>query len=361
MTYYEDDQITLHHGDALDVLRGMDDGAVDCVVTSPPYFGLRDYGIVGQLGHEATPAEYVKSLRVLFAEVRRVLADDGTVWLNLGDSYAGKANAGRTFTKNRGRNLKPVGYPPQRNMLEHAPYKSLLGIPWRVAFALQDDGWVLRNEIIWAKPNAMPESVTDRLSNRHEHLFLLTKSSHYWFNLDPIRDAPVSAADSRPQLVRARQIAAERGITAEHIAAMRAVGMSDAGKALTTQSGTGRNRAEVQALADEAKRALGGYYREFLTTQGRNPGDVWEIPTQPYPEAHFAVFPLAIPDRCVQAGCKPGGTVLDPFSGSGTTGLAAARHGRRYVGIELNADYLELSLRTRLQQPGLDLAAGGAS
>ena len=323
--YYQDDAVTLWHGDALATVAALPDASVDCIVTSPPYFGLRDYGADGQYGLESSPAEYVETMRALFAECRRVLADDGTSWLNLGDSYG--------------------------------PNKNLLGIPWRVAFALQDDGWILRNSIIWAKPNGMPETVTDRLSTRHENLFLFSKSRRYWFDLDPIRDEPLSASNSRPQLVRARQLAAERGITDEHIAAMRAVGMSDAGKALTTQSGTGKNRQDVQALADEAKSALGGYYREFLTTQGRNPGDVWTIATQPYPGAHFAVFPYEIPRRCIVAGCKPGGTVLDPFNGSGTTGLAAQNNGRRYIGIDINADYLDLTLKTRLQNGVLDLGA----
>lgn len=192
--------------------------------------------------------------------------------------------------------------------------KSLIPIPWMVAISLQMDGWILRNSIIWAKPNAMPESVTDRLSTRHENVFMFSKRARYWFDLDPIREPhkyePGAGAPS--------------GIYS---------------------LGSGRN--------DAGTHASGGFVSR--SDAGRNPGDVWSIATQPYPGAHFAVMPSALAERCVQAGCKPGGTVLDPFSGSGTTGLAAAKHGRRYVGIDLNADYLDLSLRTRLQQPGLDL------
>src|SRR5699024_3203388 len=246
------------------------------------------------------PAEHVESLRALFAEARRVLADDGTLWLNLGDSYASGSRTAYAL-----------------------PGKNLLGIPWRVAFALQDDGWILRNDIIWSKPNAMPESVTDRLSNRHEHLFMLAKSRRYWFDLDAVREPHEEKSLYQQEVARRRPHA------------------------------SGKSGAQiVPGQAAQSGMAAGG--RE-LNPLGRNPGDVWTIATQPFPGAHFAVMPPALAERCVQAGCKPGGTVLDPFSGSGTTGMAAAKHGRRYVGIDLNADYLDLSLQTRLQQPGLDL------
>ena len=191
------------------------------------------------------------------------------------------------------------------------PAKNLLGIPWRVAFALQDDGWILRNDIIWAKPNAMPESVQDRLSTKYEHVFMLSKSPRYWFDLDPIREPH----ESTPE------------------------------------------RAGQTALRGQKAIRPSGPNSGAYSDGGRNPGDVWTIATQPFAEAHFATMPPTLAERCIQAGCKPGGTVLDPFSGSGTTGLAAARHGRRYVGIDLNADYLDLSLRTRLAQPSLTTEA----
>ncbi len=323
--YYQDEHVTLHHGDALTVVRGMPSGSVDCVVTSPPYFGLRDYGVDGQLGAEASPAEYVENMRALFAEARRVLADDGTLWLNLGDSYAsdskwGGSTGGKHVTALHGDSK--VGRGKRTTGL---PDKNLIGIPWRVAFALQDDGWILRNSIVWHKPNAMPESVTDRLSTRHENVFMFSKSKRYWFDLDAVREPHSDKSIYQQEVARKRPHAAGK-------------------------SGT----AVVPGQAAQSGMAAGG--RE-LNLRGRNPGDVWAIPTQPYPGAHFAVFPPALAERCILAGAKPCGTVLDPFSGSGTTGMVAAKHGRRYVGIDLNAEYLDLSLRTRLAQPGLDFGA----
>ena len=304
--YYEDDHATLYHGAAVDVLATLHDQSVNCIVTSPPYFGLRDYGVAGQIGAEPSPAEFVAALVAVFREARRVLADDGTLWLNLGDSYySGRGAPTKPDLKNQAR--RPGVRSLDKGGADWAKPKDLLGIPWRVAFALQDDGWVLRNEIIWAKPNAMPESVTDRLSNRHEHLFLFSKKPRYWFDLDPIREPHVS----------------EPGREGENFM---------------------RGQKSLRPVGPNS-----GNYSEG----GRNPGDVWTIATQPFSEAHFATFPPALPERCIQAGCKPGGVVLDPFSGSGTTGLAAARHGRRYVGIDLNRDFLDLSLRTRLAQPSL--------
>jgi len=356
--HYTDESVTLWHGDALDALLGMDDASVNCCVTSPPYFGLRDYGVEGQLGLEANPAEYVENLRALFAQVRRVLADDGTFWLNLGDSYARNPAKGSSGTMN-GRNVPRMGYPDKSKVgssdgyVSRAdrpgsraggmPEKNLMGIPWRVAFALQDDGWILRNDIIWAKPNGMPESVTDRLSTKHEHLFLFSKSPRYWFDLDPIRE-PVAY----PQIVQERPdpISADPTIYPP---------------GMTPQSGrarTGKRRTYGKGHGFDAIRPQTGRYTDPTHSQtgegGRNPGDVWSVNTQPFSAAHFAVMPTALAERAIQAGCKPGGTVLDPFSGSGTTGLAAARHGHKYVGIDLNKAYLDLSLNTRLAQPGLD-------
>lgn len=330
--YYEDESVTLWHGDALIVLRGLGSESVDCIVTSPPYYGLRDYGVDGQIGAEPAPAAFVAALVEVFHEARRVLAGNGTFWLNLGDSYSTKSKGsdgtGRSTlgAVSGGNAISDAGIlrsqqrqqTPIRHLCPDVPEKNLLGIPWRVAFALQDDGWTLRNDIIWAKPNAMPESVTDRLSNRHEHLFMFSKSRRYWFDLDPIREPHLAAVPGK------------RG--------------PGGGSVAGDSKGLGPT-GEGHAYGHEA---------------GRNPGDVWSIPTQPFPGAHFAVYPLALPERCILAGCKPGGIVLDPFSGSGTTGMAAAKHGRRYVGIDLNADYLSMSLRTRLQQPGLNLGEWSA-
>jgi site-specific DNA-methyltransferase (cytosine-N4-specific) len=314
--YYRDEQVTLLLGDALEQLRTLPDGSIDCIVTSPPYYGLRDYGTPGQYGLEATPAAYVETLRALFAEARRVLADDGTLWLNLGDSYAaagGHTDPGSTSAL-QGRRVQLMQNMPSKPA--DRPKKNLLGIPWRTAFALQDDGWILRNEIIWHKTNAMPESVRDRLSSRHEHLFLLTKGQRYVFDLDPIRE-PIS--DGRP------------------------VGDWETRKARGEAMRQGTGGASVAGIQRVAANPL-----------GRNPGDVWSIPTRPYPAAHFAVFPIDLPIRCIKAGCRPGGTVLDLFSGSGTTGAAARQLGRKYIGIDLKAAYHDLA-RDRFAQGVLDL------
>lgn len=326
--YYQDAQVTLHHGHALTVARELPTGSVNCIVTSPPFYGLRDYEVEGQYGLEATPAEYVDNMRVLFGELRRILADDGTLWLNLGDSYTGSwGNQGHSAARSdlhtsrrmakqyktgtRTGSIRP-GMPPAKN---------LLGIPWRVAFALQDDGWILRNAIIWHKPNAMPESVRDRLSNRYEHVFLFSKQQRYWFDLDPIRDPTPDIGRKTKATVKAGPLTGGHGSMG--------------------QDGNGMRMTEV-----------------YNNPAGRNPGNVWALPTAPFAEAHFAVYPPALPTRCVLAGCKPGGAVLDPFSGSGTTGLAAQRTGRRYIGIDLKAEYLELSLRTRLRDAALDFQEG---
>ena len=315
--YFADETVTLHHGDALEVLRGLSDASVDSCVTSPPYFGLRDYGQPGQYGLEATPAAYVEVLRLVFSEVRRILTDDGTLWLNIGDSYAAPPRGpdGSSSGLTNGAQIRMAGRPTTFDR----PRKNLLGLPWRVAFALQDDGWILRNAIIWHKPNAMPESVTDRLSNRYEHVFLFSKSRQYWFDLDPIRE-PSREREPRPL--------GGRNLTPRHIATTDNVGWKD------------------HAVSNHPA--------------GKNPGDVWTISTQPFSEAHFAVMPAELAERCAVAGCPPGGVVLDPFSGSGTTGLAAQKHGRRYVGIDLNREYLDLSLRTRLRQAALDFNGGAA-
>jgi site-specific DNA-methyltransferase (cytosine-N4-specific) len=311
--YYADAQVTLHLGDALDVARTLADGAADCIVTSPPYFGLRDYGIEGQYGLESSPAEYVETMRALFAELRRVLADAGTLWLNIGDSYySGKGSPTQPDLKNEARR-PPARILDMPGQLWSTP-KNLLGIPWRVAFALQDDGWILRNAIIWNKPNAMPESVTDRLSGRYEHVFLFSKSRRYRFNLDPIREAHKDA--------------------------------------IAGTSGTGSWNGDSRGVPANGKQHLFGH------ESGRNPGDGWTIPTQPFVAAHFAVMPVQLAQRCILAGCKPGGTVLDPFSGSGTTGLASQRTGRKYIGIDLNADYHDLALSHRLGQSALDFQEG---
>lgn len=338
--YYQDEQVTLWNGDAAAVLRDLPAGSVNCIVTSPPYFGLRDYGVDGQIGAETSPQEFIEALVAVFHEARRVLADDGTLWLNIGDSYASDPGNGRgagSMLQGRKHDASGSASPTsnQRKPGVTVPRKNLLGMPWRVAFALQSDGWVLRNDIVWAKPNGMPESVTDRLSAKHEYVFLLAKSPRYWFDLDSIREPAVTERASALSWARDSK---EADVPGQSMRQHRS----------TRDKATGTNT-----------RVTGQRHRA-QADHGRNPGDVWTIATQPFSGAHFATMPLTLAERCVRAGCKPGGTVLDPFSGSGTTGLAAARHGRRYVGIDLNADYLDLSLHTRLRERTLDFGEASA-
>jgi DNA modification methylase len=347
---------TLYLGDCIETMRRLPAGSVQTCVTSPPYFGLRDYGHDGQIGLEPTPDEFVSALVAVFREVRRLLADDGTLWLNLGDSYARTGGTDRRVsdTAKVGSTRNTLAQMSDRT--SKAPVglkdKDLIGIPWRVAFALQSDGWILRQDIIWHKPNPMPESVTDRCTKAHEYLFLLSKSPRYYFDSESIKE-PASGTADRPQQVRARQIAAEAGLTDAHIAAIRACGATDAGKGRVTQDGTGKNRPDVQALADEAKAALGGYYREFLMAETKNRRSVWTVPTRPYKGAHFATFPPDLIEPCILAGCPEGGTVLDPFGGAGTTGLVATQAGRDAVLCEINPEYVEMA-RTRIDAASLD-------
>ena len=321
-SYYQDEQVTLLLGDALETLRTLPDASVDCIVTSPPYFGLRDYGIDGQYGLEASPVAYVETMRAVFAEAKRALVKDGTCWLNLGDSYArgntGQGNDGPSSTLQGGTRPSFRGdaatVSPAKRAGAGIPDKNLLMIPERTAIALQDDGWILRSKVIWHKPNAMPESVLDRPSNRYEHVFLLAKSSKYWFDLDAIRE---SATGSPGRTWGERKQRGEPG---------------------------------RYGLASQAAVGTGGF---AANENGRNPGDLWAINTRPYAEAHFATMPVELALRCVKAGCRPGGVVLDPFSGSGTTGEAARRLGRKYIGIDLNPAYHDLAVK-RFAQGVLD-------
>ncbi|MER6092486.1 DNA-methyltransferase [Streptomyces bluensis] len=331
--YYSDDTVTLLLGDAHGVLCELPDESVDCIVTSPPYYGLRDYGTPGQYGLEETPAAYVEQMRQVFAEARRVLTNDGTLWLNLGDSYSSGQGALNTGFNERwhgegtgGQRKQEKGRPSRRRdgaqvaaarrSVTGMPAKNLLMIPERVAIALQDDGWILRNKIVWHKTNAMPSSVQDRLSNRYEHLFLFSKSERYWFDLDPIREPHTMRPQRRPSGHKTRQ---KLGVLP----------------------------AQTFSTSQRDDPGVDGH------PLGRNPGDVWAIPTRPYTAAHFAVFPIDLPIRCIKAGCKPDGVVLDPFSGSGTTGEAARKLGRKYLGIDLNSAYHDLA-KQRFVQGVLD-------
>jgi DNA modification methylase len=271
--------------------------SVQCVVTSPPYFGLRDYGVNGQIGLEQSPAEYVAQLVLVFNEVRRVLRDDGVCWLNIGDSYA--SQAGQQVDNTIGRKGRQAGAwgGKSRRAPDGFKPKDLLGIPWRVAFALQDAGWYLRSDIIWSKPNPMPESVTDRPTKAHEYVFLLTKSARYFYDADAVAE-PAQDWGTRDRT-------------------------------------NGKYHSEGTGLNPHT-----GLLRSYDT---RNLRSVWSIATQPYSGAHFATMPPELARRCIKAGSKAGDTILDPFSGSGTTGKVALELGRRYIGLELNPAYIELS------------------
>ncbi|MEO3797755.1 site-specific DNA-methyltransferase [Nonomuraea sp. B10E15] len=321
--YWHGDRAAVYHGDARQVLSEMPAGSVDCIVTSPPYWGLRHY-CDGQYGQEPTIEAYVETLRSTFAEARRVLADEGTCWLNLGDLYAANSDGcarGAAFNPRQ-----PLVRPKAR---QSVPPKNLIGMPWRVAFALQEDGWILRNAIVWHKPNAMPQSVRDRLSNRYELIFLLVKQRHYGFDLDPIRQ-PYTG--ERPITRRSRSGGTKpNSITTP---------WPPPGK-------YGTNGQDAAGPRHGAAMRPTGERHAACHPGGRNLGDVWSIPTRPLRAAHFAAFPIDIPLRAIAAGCRPGGKVLDPFMGSGTTGIAARQLGRTFAGIELNAAYCDLA-RTRL-------------
>ena len=342
--FVSDPDFTLYQGDALDVLRGLRDASVHCCVTSPPYWGLRDYGHDGQIGLEQTPDEYVARMVAVFREVRRVLRDDGTLWLNLGDSYASTTkgdgghgamqdtNTGSWFDGRRVNGV-PAGLKE----------KDLVGVPWRVALALQADGWWLRSDIIWSKPNPMPESVTDRPTKSHEYVFLLTKSARYFFD---------AAAIAEPATWVGPNGAPKKG---PHSGQM----VERAGKNPTWEErkGAGATRGNVAFDGNVGAGTQRGVHGKGVSHDlgnglTRNARSVWEITTQPYAGLHFAVFPEELPRRCILAGCPVEGTVLDPFLGSGTTALVARNHGRRSIGIELNESYCQLAA-SRLSQQSL--------
>ena len=306
--------MTLLLGDALNTLQTLPSGSAQCCVTSPPYFGLRDYGVDGQVGLEDTPTDYVATMVAIFREVRRVLAEDGTLWLNLGDSYYTKPNGQRAS-----------------KTLAGFKHKELIGIPWRVAFALQEDGWWLRSDIIWSKPNPMPESVTDRPTRAHEYIFLLTKAARYYYDAEAIREQ--MAASTLQRL--SQDIDSQRGSTRGHgggVKVMKTVRRVD------KQRGHGRRHNGFNDRWDEMT-------KQEQQAHGRNKRDVWEVATQPFSEAHFAVYPEKLITPCILAGSRHGDTILDPFTGSGTTGVVAARYGRDFLGIELNPAYLAIAQR----------------
>jgi DNA modification methylase len=314
--------VTVYQGDVREHLLRMPAASVQCVVTSPPYFGLRAYTEdPREIGRELTPDEYIETMYTTLALVRVVLATDGVLWLNIGDSYVSHDRGGWR----QGEHLNPGGRPAAKGSGRNragtrAPGlspKNLMGMPWRLAFALQDDGWILRNAVIWRKSNPMPDSAKDRLTPSYEHLFLFSKSRRYWFDLDSIK-VPTT-------------------------------GLAPGNSAETWQ--------RYGAATGTDSRRYGGNPTSTLSQvhETRNPGDVWTFPTEGFAGAHFAVMPSRLVSRCILAGCPEGGTVLDPFAGSGTTLKVARSLGRKSIGIELNPDYMHI-IRDRIGPAPLDFS-----
>jgi len=320
--------VNIINGDCRTVLKELASESIQCVVTSPPYWGLRDYGHADQIGQEETPDAYVQTMRQVFAEVWRVLRDDGTCWLNLGDSYNGymetKRQQARKYVE-PGFGLRDKGLKP----------KDLVGIPWRVALALQSDGWYLRSDIIWAKPNCMPESVTDRPTRSHEYIFLLTKCDRYYYDHEAIKE-PYSE-NTMPRM--------QRGVSDNHKNLNGAPGQTPhtlsqprLHSKYTGQATKDYEKSGAQNPSDTKRRVE----ESILNGSGANKRTVWHVTTPSYPGAHFATFPPDLIKPCILAGTKPGDVVLDPFGGSGTTGMVALELGRRAVLVELNPEYTKL-------------------
>ncbi len=309
--YFQSDHGVIFQEDSLEVLKNLKTESVNMCVTSPPYFGLRDYGVEGQIGLESTIKEYVQRLTRIFEEVRRVLKKDGTLWLNIGDSYNG---SGKTGGKGKQQSNKgSLGRPDNRKGFNGLKQKDLIGIPWRVAFALQSNDWYLRQDIIWDKPNVMPESVKDRCTKAHEYIFLLSKSRRYYYDYKAIKEPAKWERWGKQTDVKGYI----KGTT-------ETLGKDTRGKPV-----------DMDSLEERRK-------------QGRNKRSVWHVPSKPFKGAHFAVFPPALIEPCILAGCPENGTVLDPFFGSGTTGEVCILKNRFFIGIELNSNYCEIA-KNRLE------------
>lgn len=325
-------------GDCMEVLRTLPDESVHCIVSSPPYWRQRDYGMAGQLGLEHTPEEYIDKLVAIFSECRRILRSDGTAWVNLGDKWASGGNGGGgSFMEerseawahvkaNKGWRSPPAGYKD----------KDLVGIPWMFAFAARAEGWYLRQCNIWSKPNGMPESVRDRSTVSHEYVFHLSKNNDYWYDTDAARTQSQPSTETRlAQNVEARAGSDRANGGAKTNGPMKAVRRSD------KQRGHTRKHEGFNDRWDAME-------REQQMANGSNLRSVWWIAPAQYREGHYAVMPDALAEICIVAGCPAGGTVLDPFGGAGTTGLVADRHGRDAILIELNPDYAEMA-RNRIK------------
>jgi DNA modification methylase len=312
------------HGNCLDVLKTLEPESVQMCVTSPPYWGLRDYGVDGQIGLEDSPELFIEQMVAVFREVRRVLKKDGTLWMNLGDSYAGSSKGRNSdgihycLTDLQASNKGAVSGKLKKSQAEGLKPKDMVGIPWLVAFALRADGWYLRQDIIWHKPNPMPESVRDRCTKAHEYIFLFSKSERYFYDFEAIKE-PVTGN------------AHDRGSGVNH--------------KLRTPSGWDTGPGSHKGLSGRYKPKQNESFSAAVTglVEKRNKRSVWTVPTHPFPEAHFATYPPALIEPCILAGSKAGDIVLDPFFGAGTTGLVAQNNERKYIGIELNPEYIKIA------------------
>ena len=296
---------TIINGNSLEVLKSLPDNSIDCCVTSPPYYALRDYGCDGQIGLEETPEKYIESLCDVFSEVRRVLTPEGTLWLNIGDSYNGNKVGNTEVVKNK---KVSESNDFHKKLWGGAKPKDLIGIPWMLAFALRSQGWYLRQDIIWHKPNPMPESVTDRCTKSHEYIFLLSKSQKYYFDYESIMEP---CADQ------------ERN---------------------NFQSGSRANGINKDRNDNDLGERSKTWKPKTIDNQKvRNKRSVWEVNTKPCKEAHFATYPFELIKPCILAGCPENGIVLDPFMGSGTTAIVARSLNRNYLGVELNPEYIKIA------------------
>ncbi len=333
-------------GDSVEMLKTIESETVQCCVTSPPYWGLRDYGVDGQIGLEKTPELYVAKMVEVFREVKRVLKKDGTLWLNLGDTFLG--GKGQSAHGDAARHIKrladgkTINHPyqeigqPGKTLNKDGKHptikpKDLIGIPWRVAFALQADGWYLRSDIIWSKPSPMPESVTDRPTKSHEYIFLLTKNAKYYYDANAIMEECVTPEDAKA----GHKFGGKKNNTAY----------------LSKSNHPGKKWVPVRKTLQYFGQSPQGINlsRERLEYMVRNKRSVWTITTRPFKGTHFATFPEEIPTICIKAGTKKGDTVLDPFAGSGTTLEVAKRLGREFIGIELNEKYIKELIEPRLE------------
>ena len=334
-------------GDAIEQLKTLPDKSINTCVTSPPYYGLRDYGMNNQIGLEETPEEYIDRLVEVFQEVKRVLRDDGILWVNIGDSYAGNSNRGTKlqgnpeFNKNRpSRELTSL---PKKSVPNSCKPKDLIGIPWMLAFALRAGGWYLRQDIIWAKNNPMPESVKDRCTRSHEYIFMLTKNRKYWFDHGAMKEPAVRYGIDKIDMEK--NFNGKRNGSGEQ-------------KPFRAAYET-RNKRDVWSESEKKQPRFGGNKygdsddpkfqcysgNEYKPTGMRNKRDVWKESVAITKEAHFAVFPKKLIEPCILAGCPEGGWVLDPFSGSGTSGIVAVNNSRNFIGIELNPEYIDITER----------------